>query len=178
MKTKIMPSVVLGSICLVVALLLAVVNMFTAPIIEAAEQAKVQAALEVVLPDCGKVEAVRSNYEAGTFDERVNEIYAAENGGYVFQMTVKGYATGMVVLVGIGADGKITGTKCTTDGETPSKKAPVFAVVDGDNSAYIGVGTSNYKPQYPVSGSTMTAQGYADAVKLALDSYSIIKGGN
>ena len=178
MKTKIMPSVVLGSICLVVALVLSVVNMFTAPVIEAAEQAKVQAALEVVLPDCGKVEAILDNYSEGIFAPEINEIYSAENGGYVFQMTVKGYATGMVVLVGIGADGKITGTKCTTDGETPSKKAPVFAVVDGENSAYIGMGADSYKPQTPVSGSTMTAQGYANAVKLALDAHATLRGGN
>ncbi len=178
MKNKIMPSIVLGSICLVVALLLSVVNMFTAPIIEAAEQAKVQAALEVVLPDCGKVEAVLDGYADGTFAEEVNEIYSAENGGYVFQMTVKGYATGMVVLVGIGSDGKISGTKCTTDGETPSKKAPVFAIVDGDGSKYIGMGAGDYKPVLEVSGSTMTSQGYANAVKIALDAYAKIKGGN
>ncbi len=176
MKSKLMPSVVLGSICLVVALLLSVVNMFTADIIYQAEQAKIQAALEVVLPDCGEVEKVLDKYEDGVFAKEIDEIFKAEN-GYVFQMTVKGYNTGMVVLVGIGQDGKITGTKCTTDSETPSKKDPVFAIVDGDGSKYVGMSGSNYSPILEVSGSTMTGTGYANAVKIALDAYATITGG-
>lgn len=176
MKNKLMPSIVLGSICLISALLLSVVNMFTSDVIYEAEQAKIRAALEVVLPDCGEVTAELDTYVEGTFSDKIEEIYRAE-AGYVFQMKVKGYSTGMVVLVGIGNDGKITGTKCTTDAETPSKKDPVFAIVDGEGSKYIGMDGGSYKPVLEVSGSTMTSQGYADAVKLALDAYAQIKGG-
>ena len=42
-KEKIMPTTVLGAICLVVALLLSVVNMFTGPIIEKAQAEKANA---------------------------------------------------------------------------------------------------------------------------------------
>ena len=61
-KEKIMPTVVLGAICLVVALLLSVVNMFTGPVIEAAQNAAANEALLEVLPD-GK------NFEEITIDE-------------------------------------------------------------------------------------------------------------
>ena len=50
-KTNIMPTVVLGSICLVVALLLSFVNMVTGPIIKAAQDSAANAALLEVLPE-------------------------------------------------------------------------------------------------------------------------------
>lgn len=176
MKNKMMPSIVLGSICLVVALLLSVVNLFTSDVIIKAEKDKINAALEVVLPNCGEADTVLDEYAEGTFAKEITEIYKAE-GGYVFQTKVKGYSTGMVVIVGVDNDGKITGTKCTTDTETPSKKDPVFKIVDGKDSKYIGMDGTSYSPVLEVSGSTYTARGYANAVKLALDAYALITGG-
>ena len=51
MKNKILPSIVLATICIVVALLLSVVNMVTAPMIEAAKAEKIQKMLSGVLPE-------------------------------------------------------------------------------------------------------------------------------
>ena len=79
MKAKhLMPTVILTVICLVAALLLASVNLLTAPIIEAAQNQAANEALLVVLPD-GK------NFEKLTLDDSyppiVQEGYRAD-GGY------------------------------------------------------------------------------------------------
>ena len=50
MKNKLLPSIVLCSICLIVALLMSAVNMLTAPIIEQEQAEKVQQSLARVLP--------------------------------------------------------------------------------------------------------------------------------
>ena len=41
-KSNIMPSVVLGAVCLIVALLLSLINSVTAPLIEEAQNAAIQ----------------------------------------------------------------------------------------------------------------------------------------
>ena len=104
-KQNIMPSLVLGCICLVVALLLSGVNMITAPIIEAAQNAAANEALLEVLPD-GK------DFKELTIDEKypavINMGYKAE-GGYVFRASVTGKSSGLVIMVGVSEDGKIVG---------------------------------------------------------------------
>ena len=50
-QSKFYPAIVLGSICLTVALLLSAINMITAPIIAERENASANAALVEVLPD-------------------------------------------------------------------------------------------------------------------------------
>ena len=53
-KRDLMPSIVLATICVVVALMLAAINMITAPIIESRQNALANEALLEVLPD-GKI---------------------------------------------------------------------------------------------------------------------------
>ena len=50
-NSKLYPAIVLSSICVIAALLLSVINMFTAPIIKDRENQKAQAALSAVLPE-------------------------------------------------------------------------------------------------------------------------------
>ena len=50
-NSKFYPAIVLGSICLVVAVLLSGINYFTAPIIADRENQKAFDSLKVVLPD-------------------------------------------------------------------------------------------------------------------------------
>ena len=64
MKNKILPSIVLATICIVVALLLSVVNMVTAPMIEAAKAEKIQKMLSGVLPE-GKKSMSASDFIRG-----------------------------------------------------------------------------------------------------------------
>ena len=172
-KANFMPTIVLGAICLVVALLLSLVNSVTAPVIEAAQNAAANEALIVVLPD-GK------NFEEITLDEKypaaITKGYKAD-GGFVFQATVTGKSAGLIVLCGIDAEGKIVGTAVIADQETDSYDANVFPAVTGTEGAYKGMDISNFAP-YLVTGATLTSKAYGEAVKAALQAYVIANGGN
>jgi hypothetical protein len=163
MKKNIMPTVVLGSICLIVALMLSLINSITAPIIEQAQNAAANEALLVVLPD-GK------DFEEITLDETypasITKGYRAD-GGFVFQATVTGKSTGLIVLVGINAEGKIVGTKVIADQETDTYDVNVFPVVEGTAGAYAGMDLEGFAP-YLVSGATLTSSAYGEAVKAGM----------
>ncbi len=169
-----MPTVVLGTICLVVALLLSVVNMFTAPVIAAALAAKEQAAYEEILKDCGTVtditEANKNNLQGS-----IVNVYKADN-GYIFKANATGKSSGIIIMIGVDSEGKISGTKCTSNAETPGYAKPVFDRTEGDDGIYIGMDEMSFTPDI-VGGSTKTSKAYADAVKAALDTYKIVKGG-
>ena len=86
MKDIIKPIAVLGAICLVVTALLAYINSVTSPIILAAEQKAAEEARLEVMPEANSFEKIDSELPEG-----VTEAYLADNGGYVFMLTTKGY---------------------------------------------------------------------------------------
>ena len=172
MKSKIMPTAVLGTICLVVALLLSVVNMFTAPEIERQLNKKNEAALGEIFPT---PEGLTPTDEyKDIIDKTITKVYKNEH-GFVFQVSTKGKNPGMIVMIGVDNDGKITGTKCTANDETKTYAAPVFAVTE--DGYYVGMDKGSMKP-FAVSGSTLTSKAYSNAVSAALDAFAAIKGGN
>ena len=174
MKTKLMPSIVLGAICLVAALLLAACNLITAPEIERRQEAEAYAALLEVLPEGQGFEKLE--LEGAGLDATISMAYAAtKSGGYVFQIKTAGKNPGMIIMIGVDADGKISGTKCTENKETPSYAAPVFEATE--SGYYVGQDSQSFAPHL-VGGSTMTSQAYSDAVKAALDAAAILEGGN
>ena len=172
MKKNIMPTAILGSICLVVALLLSLINSITAPIIKAAQEAAANDALAIVLPDGEKFEEI-------TLDEKypavITKGYKAD-GGFVFQASVTGKSSGLIILIGIDADGKIVGTEVIADQETDSYDANVFPAVTGTEGAYKGMDLDNFNP-YLVAGATLTSEAYGDAIKAALQSFVLASGG-
>ena len=174
MKTKLMPTIVLGTICLIVALLLSVVNMFTAPIIADALLAKEQAAYEEILPGCTNVVDITEENKDNLIGSIVN-VYKADN-GYIFKANATGKSSGIIIMIGVDSEGKISGTKCTSNAETPGYAKPVFDRTEGEGGVYIGMDNESYEADL-VAGSTKTSKAYADAVKSALEIYEIVKGG-
>ena len=172
MKTKIMPIAVLSAICVVVALLLSVVNMFTAPVIQAAADNKANETLVVVLPEGTDFEAI--DLTTVTLPATVTKAYRETNGkGYVFEVTTSGYASGLVVMCGIDAEGKIAGTKYTASSETYGFEK----LLDG---AYNGMSMDNAELVIAAGASpaSKTSKGYYDAVEAALQSFIIMGGGS
>jgi electron transport complex protein RnfG len=170
---NIKPTLVLCTICLVVALLLSGVNTITGPIIEAAQNAAANEALLEVLPD-GK------NFEEITLTPDYPAVVTAgykADGGFVFQMTVTGKSAGMVIMCGIDADGKVVGTKVIANEETPGYAAKVFPEVEGQNGKYTGMDLSGFDP-YLVSGATLTSKAFGEAIKAALQSAVLAAGGS
>ena len=168
MKKNIMPTVVLGSILVVVSLLLAVVNMVTGPIIEANRNAAANGALLEVFPDGTDFEEL--NVAELGLPEAVTNAYKETSGkGFVFRVTSTGYKSGMVIMVGVDAEGKITGSKCLETQDTFGKEPEL------DNT-YNGQTLSDFNPNM-IGGATMTSSGYRDAVSLALQAFTLLSGG-
>lgn len=171
MKSKIMPTVILGIICLVSALILSAINLVTAPEIARRQHEENLNAMREVLPEA--TNPMLTEVYKSQIDSSITAVYE-DAAGYIFQVETTGKNPGMIVMIGIDNEGKIAGTKCTANGETPTYAKPVFDVTE--NGFYKGMSSSNFK-EHLVAGSTMTSKAYSGAVKAALDAYSIIKGG-
>ena len=170
MKSKVMPSLVLGSICLVVALLLSVVNMFTAPIIAKNQADKANGALAEIYPGgSGFKEIDISTY---ALPESITAAYSEASGGFVIQSTVTGYKPGMIIMCGIDKDGKIVGADYIQSNETLSAEI-------GLGDRFVGKEQSELTPDI-VAGSTskLTTGAYYQAIIDSLNAFTILNGGS
>lgn len=105
------PAIVLTAICIVSALLLAVVNSLTAPVIAEAERQKQLQTLGIVLPEANGFEEIELENAPAT----VKKLYKETDGkGYALLMTAQsGYHT-LEFTLGIDSEGKIAGLSFTT----------------------------------------------------------------
>jgi electron transport complex protein RnfG len=160
-------------VCIVISLALAVTNSITAPIIEKNENAAANDALLVVMPDGKSFEKL--DISGYTLPATVVEAYKAEAGGYVIKLETTGYASGFVIMCGVGADGKVTGAKVVSSGETPAIGG---AAADKMTSEFTGKDTSNIDSVDTVAGATKTTAAYRAAIKDALNAAIILGGGD
>lgn len=168
MKNNLKPTLTLSAICVAVALLLSVINMVTGPIIEAQRNAAASGALLVVMPDGNGFEEL--DISTLNLPLAVTNAYKETSGkGYVFRVTSTGYKSGMVVMVGVSSDGKVTGSKCLETQDTFGKEPQL------DNQ-YNGQSLSDFSP-IMISGATMTSGGYRDAIDTALQAFVLTTGG-
>ena len=166
LKNKILPTVVLTSICIVVALLLALANILTTPRIEHAQKEKVAKTLREVYPEGESFEAVAT--EGRSLPESIAEVYSANDGGFVFKAEVKGYKNGLVIMVGVSPDGRITDTKYIESNETNGAEKTL-------NGAYNGKSAEDIETVI-ITGSTKTSNAYKQAVSDSLSAYDTLKG--
>lgn len=170
-KSNLMPSIVLGCICLIAALLLSVVNKFTAPVIAKREADKALGAFTEVLPNATGKQDITID---ASYPSAVKEGYKFEN-GFVFKMEVTGKESGFVIMVGIDLKGKVTGAKVISNKETPSYAEKVFADIKALDSTYNGATLDTFAPSL-VAGATLTSSAYGEAVKAALQAFAIANG--
>lgn len=178
-KENLKPVLVLGAICLIVAALMGVINMVTAPEIEKQLTAAANAAKIEVLPTADPLsfsENILSEIKSGEadFPTEISAIYKADT-GYVFEAKVSGNASGMIIMCGIDNGGKITGVKDISNAETPSYWAKVAHLLGGKDSAYAGNDASALTPNL-VSGATKSSTGIYNAVKASVKAFNLIKG--
>lgn len=144
MKNKYTKSIiVLFSICLIVAVLMAVINSFTAPVIEKAEIKKVQESLVAVLPDAQADNIKSVTLPSGTA-ETVTGIYKdTATGNYAVTVSTKSnYSQGnLTFTLGISAEGKIIKMNVTNYQETKPVGNDFYASFDGKDSSLTGVDT-------------------------------------
>ena len=171
-QSKVYPSLVLGCICLSVALLLSVINMFTAPVIADRENALANAALGEVLPGETNFKNITADY---VLPESVIEAYSADS-GFVFRASGAGRNGAIVIMVGVDTEGRITGTKIISESESKGYKETIYSRVEGTNGEYTGQTLETFSPVLQ-AGSTLSSNGIADAIKAALQAFVIVNGG-
>ena len=166
-KLSIKAVVTLTVICLVTALTLGFVNYLTEPRIEKNEKEKERKALMQVMPTGTDFDSIE--VEDLGLDKRVVAVFKEISGeGYVFKLEVKGYKSGMVIMCGIGSDGKVDGAVCLSSSETLGHEKTFGArFKDVDSSSVGSVDT--------ISGATKTTSAYREAVKLALEAFKIME---
>lgn len=168
----------LFGICAVISIALAAVNGVTAPIIQEMQQQAAAGALLEVMPDGGTFEAVDlSTYE---LPASVKEAHKASNGGYVIQIEWAGFNPGNVTMVGIGADGKVTGTKTITvkdSGGNGKDSATEIPKMDSEGY-YNGADITTIDGIDTVGGVTVSTKAYRAAIKDALAAAAILGGGS
>lgn len=179
MNKNLKPAIVLGVICLVVAILIGGINLITAPEMERQLIAAANKAKAEVLPSANVEtfgENILSEIKTNNADipEEITAIYKADT-GYVFESNVKGHSPNLIIMCGISNDGKITGVKDVANGETKDFWAKAASILIGEKSSYKGTNASNLTPQL-VSGATESSTGIYSAVKVSVKTFNIIKG--
>ncbi len=169
MKKHIKSIVVLSVICIVISMALAFANSITEPIIKAAASAAENEALLVVMPEGKGFAPV--DISTVTLPSTVNEVYSEESGGYVFKLTTSGYGQGMVIMCGVDASGTVTGAVCTASSETLG-----YEKTYGEN--FKGLNDQTVADVDVISGATKTTAAYKNAVKDALNAFTILNGGS
>ena len=144
------PVVVLSAICLVVSLALAFTYKVANPIIIRNNEAVAVAARQQILPAADAFTLVEDMEPAASTDGKaaVKEVYAADNGtGYVMTVETTSFGGALTMMVGVDADGALTGVKVTEHADTP------------------GVGTKNMDNAYLAQYSGLTALTSPDNIK-------------
>ena len=166
-------------ICAVVSVALATVNGITAPIILDRQNQAAAGALLEVMPEGGTFEKLDlSGYS--TLPATVKEAHKASNGGYVLQIEWSGFNPGNVTMVGVSADGKVTGTKTITvkdSGGNGKDSATEIPNMDA-NGYYVGADINTIDGVDTVGGVTVSTKAYRAAVKDALAAATILGGGS
>ena len=161
--------IALTVICGVVAVLLAITNYVTAPIIEKNAASAANEALLIVLPDGEDFTSVDlSSYE---LPSTVTEAFTEKNGGVVVKLVTSGYGPDMVVMVGVDATGTVTGATCLSSNETLS-----YEKTYGETA--IGFTADTIDSLDVISGATRTTAAYKGVVKDALNVAIILGGGS
>ena len=169
MKNYIKSVGALTVICAVIAILLALTNSITAPIIEKNANAAANEALLIVLPDGEEFTSVDlSSYQ---LPSTVTEAFTEKNGGVVVKLTTSGYGSDMVIMVGIDGSGTVTGATCLSSNETLGyEKTYGESVIGSTVDTVDGIDV--------VAGATKTTAAYKGAVKDALNTAVILGGGS
>ena len=101
----------------------------------------------------------------------------------VFTAAAKGYGGDVTVMVGIGADGKVTGIEILSHDETPGLGAnstkPEFKNRFVGKSGVLMVSKTSNEGQnvQAITAATITSKAVTSAVNASLSAYAAIKGG-
>ena len=181
-KTEIIKvGAILFVITAVAALILAIVNGFTSPVIVENNKRAQEKAMRVVLPDAQSFEEIRFTADDAS---SVKAVYSGGDAGNVVKVSPVGYGGTIEMVVGISSDMKVTGLEIISQSETAglgsnctndSFKAQFIGKTTGIKVSKNGAGDNEIDA---ISSATITSKAVAKGVNDALDLLKIMKGGN
>ncbi len=176
-KAVVRPAIVLLVIAGVAAALLGVVSEVTAAPIAAQTQKTLNEGMMAVMPEANSFEELTDVEKTGT----IQAVYAADNGGYVITTAPGGFGGAVNTMVGVGADGVITGLRVTGHSETPGLGAkatdPSFYEQFAGKSGSVTV-TKDGGEIVPITSATITSRAVCVGAQEALDWVAANGGAN
>lgn len=171
-KTTFAPTIVLVLICLVITAALVVTNGATAPQIAKIAKENADATRAKVLAEADGFTA----YD-GTLNEGITEVYFANNKcGAVITSQSKSFGGTMTVMVGIDAEGAITGVEVTGHADTPGlgtkAMTPEFLAKYQGITELTAEKVKDQTAAPYVVGATVSSGGVYTAVKGALQQFA------
>ncbi len=178
---SIIPVVVLTVICLVVSGILGYVNSIADPIIQEAARVAAEEARAAVLPAADGFTQVTDlsglPEDPALKDVNVEEVYTADNGaGTVAILTGAGYGGEVKIIVGIGADGKITGTQVLDHSETAGLGARIAKDDHPFRTQFPGMDAAAAEGANVISGSSVSSNCFKRMVKRAFQVSELVAG--
>ena len=173
------PGVMLLLVACVAALILGLVNAGTAGRIAAIAEETMTNAMQAVLPAASYAD---TGIQA---DGEIDAIYAADNGGWVVQVTESGSQGLVTMMVGVSSDYVCTGISITQSSETAglgaiagqaSEKGDAFRAQFVGQSGTVAV-TKEGGAIDAISGATITSKAVCRGVTAALEACQALGGG-
>lgn len=163
-NSSIYKTVLLGVVCAVAGVLLALVNSITAPVIAENEIATVKKNLVEIYPDVSDFKDISSDVLKDEESGLIDAVYQAADKGYIFSLHNTGYsADGFTFLIGFNKDGSISGYTVLSQKETAGKGSLAF-----EGSYVEEVKKLTADDDMPIlSGATITTEAVNQAVKAA-----------
>lgn len=167
-KEVVKPAVVLLIIASVAAAALGAVQSITAEPIRLQEEKTKAASMTAVMPDASSFEELEDVELTGS----LTAVYKADNGGFVVTAAPGGFGGNVDTMVGIDADGIITGLRVTKHSETPGLGAkstePEFYEQFAGMSGTLAV-TKDGGEVVPITSSTITSRAVTKGANEALE---------
>ena len=170
--------------CVVVAGLLGLVNKVTEPNITAANKAKTEAAMQQVVADpegstfSDSLEITAAmNDAAASAGAKVTEAYEVQAGGaaagYALKIVSSGSQGNIEMMVGVDAEGVVTGVSIVNNSETAGIGSKVMSNENGVLDQFIGKSAADGtlavgKNVDAITGATVSSRGVTTGVNAAL----------
>lgn len=176
------PIIVLVGICLVISAALAATYSVANPIIVANTKAAADTARQELLPEAdGFSEYTGDLWTSEDGKVVVQDVYVADNGtGMVITVQTTSFGGKLVEMIGIGADGAITGVQISTHGDTPG--VGTKAMTETHLAQYKGLSelTQTDAKKDPavdhVSGASVSSNGIHYGIYAALQQFNEMGG--
>ena len=175
-KLSLQSVAILVAICLVISGALAVVNRFTAPVIEAAAAEREDASRRTVLPEAQSFEVLPNDQLPASIASAYRGVDGVgETVGYVFTAIGRGFDGEITVMAAILPDGLLAAV-ATIDVTSETKTLGGQTANASYTDQYIGqdAGLSGVDA---ISGATITSEAYEGCVRDCFTAFDAVQGG-